>query len=108
MLRVWSGHQAYITEENYEPATYQSAIRCPDSAKWKGATKSYFDSIATMSTWNITYLHDGSETFQFSQLLELINLRLMRLKPRWVHFASDCLSCETRTESRYLDFTAAS
>ena len=43
-------------EEPYEPTTYQDRIGFLGSDEWKPAIKSEFDSLATMSTWSLTYL----------------------------------------------------
>ncbi|GJV90021.1 retrotransposon protein, putative, ty1-copia subclass [Tanacetum coccineum] len=40
-------------EDNHEPLTYQEAVSCEDSSKWKAAIKEEMDSLRKNKTWEL-------------------------------------------------------
>ncbi|GJX81944.1 retrotransposon protein, putative, ty1-copia subclass [Tanacetum coccineum] len=40
-------------EDTHEPLTYQEAVACEDSSKWKAATKEEMDSLRKNKTWEL-------------------------------------------------------
>ncbi|GKF77957.1 retrovirus-related pol polyprotein from transposon TNT 1-94, partial [Tanacetum coccineum] len=47
---------AFVTveeEDTHEPLTYQEAVSCEDSSKWKAAMKEEIDSLRKNKTWEL-------------------------------------------------------
>ncbi|GKA69527.1 retrovirus-related pol polyprotein from transposon TNT 1-94, partial [Tanacetum coccineum] len=40
-------------EDTHEPLTYQEAVSCEDSSKWKAAMKEEMDSLRKNKTWEL-------------------------------------------------------
>ncbi|GKE72428.1 hypothetical protein Tco_1534469, partial [Tanacetum coccineum] len=40
-------------EDTHEPLTYQEAVACEDSSKWKAAMKEEMDSLRKNKTWEL-------------------------------------------------------
>ncbi|GKG53540.1 hypothetical protein Tco_0554940, partial [Tanacetum coccineum] len=48
-------------EDTLEPLTYQEAITCEDSSKWKAAMEEEIDSLRKNKTWELVDLPAGQK-----------------------------------------------
>nr|GFB11379.1 zinc finger, CCHC-type [Tanacetum cinerariifolium] len=70
-------------EDTHEPLTYQEAVACEDSSKWKAAMKEEMDSLRKNKTWELVY-HPAGQKLVSCKWLFKINEGIKRVqKPRY-------------------------
>ncbi|GJZ73096.1 retrovirus-related pol polyprotein from transposon TNT 1-94 [Tanacetum coccineum] len=58
-------------EDTYEPLTYQEAIACEDSSKWKAAMEEEMDSLRKNKTWELVYHLAGQKLVSCKWLFKI-------------------------------------
>ncbi|GJY73682.1 retrotransposon protein, putative, ty1-copia subclass [Tanacetum coccineum] len=58
-------------EDNHEPLTYQEAVACEDSSKWKAAMKDEMDSLMKNKTWELVDHLAGQKLVSYKWLFKI-------------------------------------
>ncbi|GJU80579.1 retrotransposon protein, putative, ty1-copia subclass [Tanacetum coccineum] len=72
---------AYVAaeeEDTHEPLTYQEAVACEDSSKWKAAMKEEMDSLKKNKTWEFSWAKAGIDYNEvFSLVVRHTSIRVI-------------------------------
>ncbi|GJZ26176.1 hypothetical protein Tco_0570429 [Tanacetum coccineum] len=91
--------------DTHEPLTYQEAVACEDSSKWKVAMEEEMDSLRKNKTWELVYPSaeakasileqlDVKTTFLHGNLKEVIYMR----RPQGYEQDDMLIACKSKTE----------
>ncbi|GJV61588.1 retrovirus-related pol polyprotein from transposon TNT 1-94 [Tanacetum coccineum] len=70
-------------EDTYEPLTYQAAVACEDSSKWKAAMKEEMDSLMKNKTWELVDYPVGQKLVSCKWLFKIKEWIEGGQKPRY-------------------------
>nr|GEZ63127.1 zinc finger, CCHC-type [Tanacetum cinerariifolium] len=78
-------HPSTEEEDTHEPLTYQEAVACEDSSKWKAAMKEEMDSRSKNKTWELVDHQAGQKEFDMKDLREakkILGMEIVRDQSR--------------------------